>query len=124
MDVTELKRLIIWEGLYYNLYHQTTIVLQWFIKFLYRCECAFECWIEKKTVLGEHIRQCKERVQMNLRSAGLVIDQVVDANAKTSAPNDGNTARKFFLQKNQVLIVDCVEDKYKEVIKEQQKLPG
>ena len=58
---------------------------------------------------------------MKLRSAGLVIDQVVGANAKTSTPNDGNTARNFFLQKNQELIVDCVEDKYKEVIRELHK---
>ena len=58
---------------------------------------------------------------MKLRSAGLVIDQVAGANAKTGTSNDGNTARKMFLQKNQELIVDCVEDKYKEVIRELHK---
>ena len=51
-----------------------------------------------------------------LRPAGLVVDQVAGANAKTRPYNDGNTGRNFFLQKNREVIISCVEEKYKNVI--------
>ena len=72
-------------------------------------------------MLGDPIRRSAERVQLKLRQARLVIDQVSGANSTTGSSNDGNTARNFFLQKNQDLIVECVEDKYKETIRELHK---
>ena len=79
--------------------HSYINVLGWFLKVLYRCESGYECWVEKSTVIGDPIRRSKERVQDKLRPAGLVVDQVAGANAKTGTSNDGNTGRNFFLQK-------------------------
>ena len=98
--------------------HSYINVLNWFLKVLYRCESGYESWVEKKTVLGEPIRRSKERVKEKLRPAGLVVDQVAGANAKTGTSNTGNTGRDFFLMKNQAIVVSCVERKYKDVIGE------
>ena len=97
--------------------HSYINVLGWFLEVLYHCECGYECWVEKKTVLGEHIRTSKGRVQETLRPAGLVVDKVGGAHAKTGTSNDGNTGLNFFLQKNREVVAACVEEKYKDVIK-------
>ena len=73
--------------------------------------------MEKKTVLGESIRKAKERVQEKLHLVGVIVDQVSGANSKTGTSNDGNTARIFFCETHVDIIVDCVDDKYKSVIR-------
>ena len=96
--------------------HSYINVLGWILKVIYRCESCYEHWEEKKTVLGEPIRRSKERVQETLRQAGLVVDKVAGANAKTGTSNTGNTARNFFKQKNQGVVMSCVAPKYQDVI--------
>ena len=97
--------------------HSYINVLNWFLKLLYRCESSYEHWIEKQTIIGEPIRMSKERVQDKLRPAGLVVDQVAGANAKTGTSNTGNTGRNFFKQKNREVIVSCSSSKYQDVIR-------
>jgi hypothetical protein len=64
--------------------HSYINVLGWIMKVLYRCNCSYECWIEKKTCLGDHIRKSKEKVQTMIKDGlGLVIDKVGGLNAKT-----------------------------------------
>ena len=77
--------------------HSYINILIWFLKLIYRCHIAYECWIEKKTIIGEPIRRAKANVQKMLKeSTGLVLDQVAGANDKTGTSNDGNQARRFF----------------------------
>ena len=101
--------------------HSYINVLGWFLKVLYRCNCSYESWIERQTVLGEPIRRSKKRVQEILRPAGLVVDRVAGANAKTGTSNTGNTARNFFNMKNRDVVITCVDEKYKLVLNELHK---
>ena len=97
--------------------HSYINVLGWFLKVLYRCHISYQCWIEKKTVLGLPLRRAKDRVQNILREkTGLVLDQVSGANDKTGTSNDGNQARRFFDINSRQTISDCVEDKYKDTV--------
>ena len=97
--------------------HSYINILIWFLKLIYRCHIAYECWIEKKTIIGEPIRRAKANVQKMLKeSTGLVLDQVAGANDKTGTSNDGNQARRFFKWETRDVIVNCVEDKYKETV--------
>ena len=96
--------------------HSYINILGWMLKVLYRCNCSYECWMEKSTVIGEPIRRSKNRVKEIFKIEGLVVDAVGGANAKTGTSNDGNTGRKFFEQRNQSLVVSCVAEKYKATI--------
>ena len=97
--------------------HSYINVMSWFLKVLYRCNISFESWVEKSTVLGEPIRKAKVRVQNKLESVGIIVDRVSGANSKGGTSNDGNTARKFFTETYVDLIADCVDEKYKTVIR-------
>lgn len=91
--------------------------MSWFLKVVYRCHISYQSWVEKSTVLGEPIRQAKGRVQDKLRNVGIIVDQVSGANSKSGTSNDGNTARKFFSETHADLIVECVDEKYKDTIR-------
>ena len=99
--------------------HSFINVLGWFLKLLYRCHASYETWLERKTVIGEPIRRAKERVLTIIKNAtGMTLDQVSGANDKSGTSNDGNQARRFFSQESSLVILSCVDDKYKETIKE------
>ena len=73
--------------------------------------------VEKSTIIGEPIRRAKTNVQKILKeSTGLMLDQVAGANDKTGTSNDGNQARRFFKWETCDVIVNLVEDKYKETV--------
>ena len=98
--------------------HSYLNVLGWFLKLLYRCNQSYECWMERKTIIGEHIRIGKANVQTILREErGLYLDQVSGANDKGGTSNDGNQARRFFHVDSADAVVSCVHPKYKENIK-------
>ena len=44
------------------------------------------------------------------------MDQRAGPNDKTGTSNDGNQARRFFKSETRNVIVDCVADKYKEIV--------
>ena len=96
--------------------HSYINVMTWFLKVVYRCHISYESWVEKATVLGDPIRKAKKRVQAKLRMVGLFVEEVSSGNASTGTSNSGNTARDFFSETHRDIIVDCVEEKYKEVI--------
>ena len=102
--------------------HSYLNVLKRFLKLLYRCNQTYECWIEKKTIIGEPIRVDKDRVQAFLfQERGLVLDKVGGANDKGGTSNDGNQARRFFHADSAGAIVECVPLKYKEHIRQLHK---
>ena len=91
-----------------TIHHSYINVPGWFLKLSYRCNTSYECWIEKRGIIGEPIRKAKEVVQDILKeSTGMALDQVAGENNKGGTSNDGNQARRFFKPESRDLIVAC-----------------
>lgn len=85
----------------------------WFIKLLARLKREFFVWVEKKTVLGEHIRLGKEEVlQTILEDTGMPLERVSGSNSKGGTSTDGNSGRRFFSEELVESLKKCVPSKY------------
>ena len=74
--------------------HSYINVTKWFLKYVYRLNAEDFVWVEKKTVIGEHIRKAKERVfKMIVEDTGLVLDVVCSGGAKGGTSTDGKQGR-------------------------------
>ena len=83
----------------------------WFVKFLGRIKREFFIWVEKKTILGEHIRRGTEEVlDIIFEDTGIPLERVNGSKSGTST--DGNSGRRFSSEELIDSIKKCVPSKY------------